>query len=106
MQPEPNAAYILHLFSAMVIAAVGGGVCLWALLTSPIRWDRFWIGLALLLLVAPIAFMVTSVRMVLSEETPEPGAVGVDTTYEVDTVSVVDAAGGVDTVAYDPIEAR
>jgi hypothetical protein len=54
--PIENA--FLHLLSAVVVSVVGGGVVLWALLSRPrVRWDRFWIGLALLL-VAPVAFIM------------------------------------------------
>jgi hypothetical protein len=101
---------VLHLLSAMVIAVVGAGVCLWALLTRPrIRWDRFWIGLALMLLVAPIAFIVTAVRMASSLEArnrldgdPDRATVRMDTTFVVDTISAM----GVDSLSAVRVENR
>ncbi len=100
---------VLHLFSAIFIALVGGVVCLWALLSKPrIRWDRFWIGLALLLLVAPIAFVVTAVRMRMNEwdETLDGGAVVMDTTYEVGAINPADSSAVVDTASEIVVDPR
>jgi hypothetical protein len=104
----PIATSVMHLLSVFVIAVAGGGVILWALMSTPrIRWDRFWIGVGLLLVVAPIALIVTVVRMEHRWDEDEGmdgefdrAYVGVDTTLVVDTFVAGDSAG------FGPVEAR
>jgi len=91
--------FVLHLISACVLGLVGGGVILWSFMTPRVRWDRFWIGLVLLLVAAPIAAVVTVVRMARSWErgNEHDGAyVRMDTTYAVDTVVAVNSLESVD----------
>lgn len=100
--PIENA--VLHLISAAVIALTGVGVILWALLSRPrIRWDRFRIGLALLLLVAPVASIVAAAQLAKAIETankPDGGFrrayVTADTTVAVDLSVMEDASARAD----------
>jgi hypothetical protein len=99
----PTRIFELHVLSAVVIALTGVGVILWALLSRPrIRWDRFWIGLALLLVVAPIASIVAVVRMANAIEAANGLEGDLDwSEIEMDSTLVVDSAGaaiGVDSV--------
>jgi len=99
----PTRIFELHVISVLVIALTGVGVVLWALLSRPrIRWDRFLIGLALLLLVAPIALVVSARRRANAMEAAYGLEADLDwTTVEMDSTPAVDsvrAAIGVDSV--------